>query len=37
MATFDSRIKQWSTTPASNGITPNVVPYGWPEGDNKIN
>lgn len=28
----DSRIRQWSTTPASNGTSPNVVPYGWPEG-----
>lgn len=32
MSTNDSRIKQWSTTPASNGTSPNVVPYGWPEG-----
>jgi len=32
MSTFSSFIKQWSTTPASNGTTPNVVPYGWPEG-----
>lgn len=33
MSTNDSFIKQWSLTPASNGISPNVVPYGWPEGD----
>lgn len=32
MSIFDSFTKQWSTTPNSNGITPNVVPYGWPEG-----
>lgn len=32
MSTNDSRIKQWSTTPASNGTAPNIVPYGWPEG-----
>ena len=23
--------KFWSTTPATNGVTPLVVPYGWPE------
>lgn len=28
MATFDSYIRQWSTTVASNGVTPNVTPYG---------
>jgi len=32
MSTLDSRIRQWSTTPASNGTSPNIVPYGWPEG-----
>jgi len=32
MAAPPSFIKQWSTTPASNGTSPNVVPYGWPEG-----
>lgn len=32
MATPPSFIRQWSTTPASNGTAPNVVPYGFPEG-----
>jgi len=32
MSTFDSFIKQWSTTPANNGTGSNVVPYGAPEG-----
>lgn len=32
MSTFQSFIKQWSLTPASNGTSPNVVPFGWPEG-----
>lgn len=32
MSTNDSFIKQWSKTPASNGVAPNIVPYGWPEG-----
>ena len=32
MSTNDSFIKRWSKTPASNGTTPNIPPYGWSEG-----
>jgi len=32
MSTLDSFIRRWSTTPASNGVSPNVAPYGWQEG-----
>jgi len=32
MSTLDSFIRRWSTTPASNGVSPNIAPYGWQEG-----
>lgn len=32
MSTNDSKIKNWSTTPAANGTAPNVSPFGYETG-----